>query len=148
MTADGLQLLAGRWIISQDLPQPAQRIQVEILQPGLVDQAQGFVWVSIAHQIAHVQRVGRQRLAGTLAVPRRVMTFNLAQVFEQALLHLCRNRKALDLSSLQGVGDVDGVKGNRVLALPPVGEAAVRVLQPLQPFDIPLNSRLHFRGGG
>ena len=103
----------------------------------------GLVHVVIAHEVADVEGVGAERPARILVVPVRVVVLDVPEVVQHARFHVGRHVEIHLLGPLQGVGDVDGVEGDRIAATAPIGEPAIVVLQRLKPLDIPLHGGLH-----
>ena len=70
------------------------------------------------------------------------MILDLPQVVQCPRLQLLWNVKAFQLCSLQGVGHVDGVEGDRVAAAPPEGKPPSPFCSPANCFHVPLDGCL------
>ena len=104
--------------------------------PASFNSVWAFAGVAVTCQIADVERIGAESPTGVLAVPGWIMTLDLTQVIQGVLLHVGGNIKSLLPGDEQGMRHMDRVEGDRFEAAPPIGEAAILVLQSTQTGDI------------
>src|SRR5687767_1176802 len=129
--------------------QPAQRFERELFDPArLGDELARARRVALPRERADVERVRLDRAPRLGAVLLRRLRRDFAQVAERLRLHVLWGLEPPEPRADDRVRDVRRDVGHGLLAAPPEAEAAVLVLEALQPREVGRDRRANLLGRG